>query len=249
MKRVFATLSVIAAITAAAVVTSINMASGAAPTVSVGPSNYSAVTPCRIADTRAHDNPLAINTTRDLVVAGTTGFAAQGGNATGCSIPSTASAVTVSLSAVIPAGPGYLRAWPAGTTPPTATVLNYAKGFNITTGATVPISSTGMTVEAFAGGTGIVVDVTGYYDATVAASVNAAGSLLSGTGILSASRLGLGNYVVTADHDLTGCVATVSTPNGTLANATIAGTTISVHLLSLAGLLGIDNTFNLGVLC
>jgi hypothetical protein len=249
MKRVLATLSVIAALTGAAIATSMNMASGAPPTVSASPTTYTAVAPCRLFDTRVHNSPIPAGSTRTLVVGGTADFPAQGGSSGGCGIPTTATAVTVSLSAVIPAGPGYLRAWPAGTTPPTATVLNYTKGFNITTGATIPVSSTGMTVEAFASKTGLVIDVTGYYQGTISASVDSTGALTSGNGILDTSRLGVGDYVITTDRDVSNCTASVSSPDGTLSNATTSGNQITVHLVSLSGLTNTDDDFNVGVLC
>ncbi len=132
--------------------------------------SYSSMTPCRVVDTRASGagGAFGANQTRSFQVAGSgAGFAAQGGAAGGCGIPDGAVAVEVSISAVGPSGDGFARAWPAGTTLPNATFLNYRSGASITNTGTVPLavgaSTADLSVAAFGAGTHVVVDVQGYF--------------------------------------------------------------------------------------
>jgi Tol biopolymer transport system component len=121
------------------------------------------VTPCRIADTRLVGGALT-GAVRTFTVTGT-GPASQGGNPGGCGIPASATAVVVSLSAVAPSGPGYLRAWPADEAPPTATLVNYWGGQGVTNTTTVKLSASDqITVRNFTSGAHLVIDVTGYYE-------------------------------------------------------------------------------------
>lgn len=94
---------------------------------------YTPVTPCRVFDTRLSAAGILVGgTQRNFLVAGSTGFTAQGGNAAGCAVPfgvNRATAVVINLAAVNPAGGGNLRAWAVASpqpAPPTAAVLNYS---------------------------------------------------------------------------------------------------------------------------
>jgi hypothetical protein len=131
---------------------------------------YTPVAPCRIIDTRfAAGGALVANVPRDFLVAGTTGFPTQGGLAGGCGIPlGPAAAVVINFVAVNPAGPGNLRAWPAGTAVPNASIINYAAiGTNLANGLAVPICNpsclTDLTVRADVSGAHLVADVVGFY--------------------------------------------------------------------------------------
>jgi Tol biopolymer transport system component len=125
---------------------------------------FNPVTPCRIADTRVVGPPLG-GTTRTFVVAGS-GLDAQGGATGGCGVPTSATAAVVSISAVTPAGAGYLRAWPADEVPPTATLVNYS-GSSTTNTTTVKLSASDqISLRNFGAGTHVVIDVTGYYSST-----------------------------------------------------------------------------------
>jgi hypothetical protein len=135
---------------------------------------YVPTTPCRIVDTRVNGGPLGANATRAFAVTGTgAAFAAQGGKAGGCGVPSTAVAVQASITAVSPTAGGYLRAWPAGSPAPTATFLNFAKGASTTNSGSLAIATSGtkhLQVRNWsAGANHLVIDVQGYFDPTAGA--------------------------------------------------------------------------------
>lgn len=84
-------------------------------------------TPCRIVDTRTVARPLLAGESRGFGF-GYSFMSAQGGASSGCSIPAEASAITFNVTAVSPAGAGYLTVYPYGTYRPTASSLNYRAG-------------------------------------------------------------------------------------------------------------------------
>ncbi len=143
----------------------------AAPAASAAPVagglGYTALaSPCRAVDTRKAGGPIVPGGTRDLRMRGSVSFAFQGGSDSGCGVPSTASAVEVSITAVDPSGAnGFVQAFAAGS-PARATVLNYTVGRGITNSGTIPLN-TAVTNDlgvANAGGTiQLVVDIQGYF--------------------------------------------------------------------------------------
>lgn len=130
---------------------------------------YQALNPCRLLDTRNAGGPLSPSTERSVWVAGTGNqLAAQGGNAAGCGVPDTATAVQVSVTAVAPAGAGFLRIRPSDVSPPNATFVNFSAGQATTNTGAVTLGASGpeLTVRGFAAATSLVVDVQGYYTTT-----------------------------------------------------------------------------------
>ena len=124
---------------------------------------FTPTTPCRVADTRVVGPALNTSSTRTFQVAGT-GLAAQGGKSGGCGVPVGAIAAVLTVHAVSPSGPGYLRVWPAGEPQPNATVLNYPSGVSTSNTAEVPLSAAGeISVRGFTSGTHLVIDVTGFF--------------------------------------------------------------------------------------
>jgi hypothetical protein len=130
--------------------------------------------PCRIIDTRVGGGKIASGATRDFVVAGTSGFSAQGGNASGCGVPEgatspLAAAVMVNIVAVDPDGKGNMAAWEYGQSAPLASSINYSNiGMNIANGLIVPIAGVGtqpfdLSVKASFAAVHLVADVTGYF--------------------------------------------------------------------------------------
>ena len=157
-------------------------------------------TPCRAVDTRVTgvpDGDLVANETRNFQIRGTTSLAGQGGNASGCGVPSTAQAVEVSITAVSPSGTGFVRAYAAGGTVPTATFINYTNGRGITNTGTVPLNTAqiqDLGITNFGGTIHVIVDVQGYFEASTGTSYvplatpcrvvdtrNAGGTLAGGT--------------------------------------------------------------------
>jgi hypothetical protein len=135
---------------------------------------FTPVTPCRILNTTVAGGQIAGGGTRNFVVKGATGFAAQGGNAAGCNIPTTATAVEMNFIAVGPAGAGDFRAYPWTAAPvvPNASVINYTNvaGLNIANGLAQPICNSATTtctfdliIRADVSASHAIVDVVGYY--------------------------------------------------------------------------------------
>ena len=81
---------------------------------------------------------LGNNATRNFLVSGSTGFAAQGGNSTGCGVPEGALAAELTIISADASGPGLLRAYPFGGQP-TATILAYQNGPNLLNTGTVAL--------------------------------------------------------------------------------------------------------------
>jgi hypothetical protein len=137
---------------------------------------YTPVTPCRIVDTRsANAGGLGGGVTRLFDVDGSN-LSSQGGSSTGCGIPlGVAQAVTMTIVAVRPAGPGHLTAWGL-TAQPLSSVLNYAGNDVIADTAIIPVAPGGG--EDFAvvslATTHVVVDVLGYFAAASATRLDCA---------------------------------------------------------------------------
>jgi hypothetical protein len=110
------------------------------------------IVPCRVLDTRG-TGALASAASVDITIVGGT-----------CGVPAAATSVEASISAVTPAGNGFARVWPTGTTPPSGTVLNYSAGKGTTNTGAVAISAAGkLTLKNFSGPANYVIDVQGYY--------------------------------------------------------------------------------------
>jgi alpha-tubulin suppressor-like RCC1 family protein len=125
--------------------------------------------PCRVVDTRNAGGAISAGEYRLFQVAGSgVNFGAQGGSDNGCGIPDGVGAAEVSVTAVAPAGTGWLRVGPNDGSEPAATFLAYNSGVGITNTGTVPLDRANLQdllVRNFAGETELVVDVQGYYTA------------------------------------------------------------------------------------
>ena len=110
-------------------------------TLAIAPSPlpFIAITPCRVADTRgngftgAYGPPsIGANTTRTFVIRGQ------------CGIPTSAAAVSFNFAALDVAGAGDLRVFPAGSSAPLVSTMNYnANTPNIANAAVVPLGPFG----------------------------------------------------------------------------------------------------------
>ena len=160
-----------------------------AATTSAAPSEaseYQAITPCRILDTRQAKGPLADREIRTVTVIGDgPQFAAQGGLAGGCAIPATAVAVEASVTAVDPLDSGFFRAYPANQSMPNATFMNFDRGMDITNTGAITIDPNDETdhlkIRNFGGTSHYVIDIQGFYlaEPNISASVEATTSALS----------------------------------------------------------------------
>jgi hypothetical protein len=132
---------------------------------------YTAVTPCRIVDTRNAVGPFSGGQTRlyDLDGLGgpATTYALQGGVASSCNIPygkATAAALNITVTETTSAG--YITAWGLGTQP-NASVLNWTAGATIANTTIVPIvpsASADFSIYS-SGGAHVIIDVLGYFAA------------------------------------------------------------------------------------
>lgn len=125
-----------------------------------GAASFHSLTPCRVLDTRNAVGPLggpalAASETRTFTVTGT------------CSIPSSAKAIAVNLTAVLPAASGYLKAFPADAVEPTTSVLNFVPGRVRANNALLGLATSGAGTVKITNGSGgnthVLLDVTGYF--------------------------------------------------------------------------------------
>ena len=216
------------------------------------------ITPCRIIDTRVAGGKIAAGSTRNFQIRGTTGFAAQGGPASGCGIPASASAVTGALTATQTAGVGFLRAGPYGRSA-LATVLNYpATTGGITSETTLALGAGAASISIKANGhaTHVVLDVTGYYNSQIHLIILADGTVWYGTGAHLTSLVhdpNSGLYELTFDRSLDGCnvLTTSNDQRDVQAVGAWGGSTLDVSTSHEAG--GVftsqDESFQLSVIC
>ncbi len=193
-------------------------------------SKFVPVTPCRLYDSRKIGGgaPFAVQATRPLKIRQPEDFAGQfngqGGLPGGCGIPAQATSVEVTITAVSAAGSGFLRAWAGNQTEPNATFLNFIKELNPSNTGTIAICNSGcapaadMRIRVYGNRTQVVVDVQGYTIKPMAAAVNSAGTLTSGSRVVSTSRPFQGQYLVKFDRAVNTCVPS-ATVEGTTGNA------------------------------
>jgi hypothetical protein len=176
-------------------------------------SKYTVLAPCRIVDTRSGGGKIAAGASRSFYAAGAAGFIAQGGNIEGCGIPSTATAIAVTIVAVDATGPGFLRAWAYGGTTPVSSMLNYQDSSAVTGSGNIPITGIGarhFTVSANSHATDVVVDVQGYFIASMSARVNLDGTLAHGSRVTGTVHVATGQYEVDFDRNVSQCTYTVN---------------------------------------
>ena len=83
------------------------------------PPGFQSIAPCRIVDTRVSYWYLDPGESKSYQVAGGgSGFADQGGKPGGCDIPTNATAIEATITAVDPSTDGFARTYPAGTSTP-----------------------------------------------------------------------------------------------------------------------------------
>jgi hypothetical protein len=130
-----------------------------------GGSGYTPVTPTRILDTRSGPvpagrsvgQPVGPGGSIDLTVRGTL----VGGTVT---VPPTATAVVLNVTATDVTAPSYVTVYPTGVTRPTASNLNMEAGETVPNLVTVKVGAGGQVrLSNAAGTTALVVDLMGYY--------------------------------------------------------------------------------------
>ena len=121
---------------------------------------FHTLTPCRIADTREAAGPLggpalAAGSTRSFPVVGI------------CGVPATAKAVTVNVTVANPTSVGYLTLYPAGSSLPGASTINFRSGIVRANNAILTLGVSGQ-VSVFngmaSGSTDFILDVSGWFE-------------------------------------------------------------------------------------
>jgi hypothetical protein len=130
------------------------------------PSAFVAMTPCRVADTRATQNFPSPFGTPSLVGGAIRSFPMQA--STLCTIPSGAIAysLNVTVATVNGVGLGYLTLWPVGSAFPTSSTLNNVSALPyVANAAIVPAGNDSSgSIDAFASNTtDLIIDINGYY--------------------------------------------------------------------------------------
>lgn len=131
---------------------------------------FTAVTPCRIVDTRVAGGPIAANSSRaflGLAVNSGANFTSQGGSGTNCNVASVgASAIMINVTAVTPSGAGFATVYKSGESRPLAASVNYTTGAivnnSVVVGVPNPLAITDFVVYTFAQ-SDYVVDIVGYF--------------------------------------------------------------------------------------
>ena len=125
--------------------------SGPVPPAAIG-SSYTSLSPSRLLDTRVSGQTLPPQGTLNLTVAG------MG------SVPATATAVALNVTATNTSAAGYLSVYPAGGTPPLVSNLNWTAGETVANLVVVPVGTGGqVTIYNYTGSTNVIVDLEGYF--------------------------------------------------------------------------------------
>ena len=130
------------------------------PTVLPNPTDFYTVTPCRLADTRNAAGPTGGPA---LGASATRSFPVTGGV---CGVPPTAKAISVNLTAVGAAAPGFLVLFPGDAFgPPLASTINFTAGVTRANNAVVPLDGSGTinVKNGSAAAVHFVLDVNGYF--------------------------------------------------------------------------------------
>jgi hypothetical protein len=132
-----------------------------------GDLTYTAITPCRIVDTRVAGGVIPANSNRSFKAVNAANFTAQGGSATDCgTLGLSASAVAINITAVTPGTAGFATVYPFGSAQPLASSVNYTAGAivnnAIVTAIPNPLQSSDFTVFTFAQ-SHFVIDIVGYF--------------------------------------------------------------------------------------
>ncbi len=123
------------------------------------PASFYTLTPCRVADTR---NPAGPSGGPALAAASVRSFPVTGA----CGIPSSATAVAINLTVVLPTDAGDLRVFPAGGAAPVASAINFRPGIVRANNAVVPLGAGGqisVQCDMPSGITHFFFDVYGYF--------------------------------------------------------------------------------------
>ena len=115
------------------------------------------VAPCRVADTR---NPTGPFGGPEMGAGSTRSFAVP---ASGCSVPSAASAYSLNVTVVPDGALSYLSAWPTGLPQPFVSTLNALDGAVVANAAILPAGTNGSIDIYVTNPTHVILDINGYF--------------------------------------------------------------------------------------
>lgn len=147
-------------------------------------------------------------------------------------------AVAVAITAVTPAGGGFLTVYPDGSDRPDTSMMNYATNVNVTNNEIVPVGPDGkIAINVNVAATQIVVDVTGYFTTNLAATNASTYTPLANSSrvLLTSTGLGVAKGTLAANGTLAFHVAN----NGGTTGAPVtpaSGTTVTAVALNLGAL-------------
>jgi hypothetical protein len=124
---------------------------------------FVAIAPCRIVDTRNADGPFG-----GPIFVGNNVRTFDLNNGPCAGLPVDVVAYSLNLTAVQPALPGNLRAFPFGTPTPTVSSVNYVPGQNVANAAIVPAGVNGAVDIYSSQSSHVIIDVNGYFVAAAA---------------------------------------------------------------------------------
>jgi hypothetical protein len=201
---------------------SLAKAAAVGPIDSSTEAKYTAITPCRLVDTRRAGGVVTNTAPRSFVAASTSSLAAQGGDPAGCGIPAAAVAIQANVVAVGSAGSGFLKVYPAGAPAPAASFLNFRDGKAVANGGAITVDTSG--AKHFTVLTSrtshVVVDVSGYFIKPMWVHVGGTGNLLDGSRVASVTAPQKGTYSVLFDRDVRHCAYSVTVFAGLVFAAT-----------------------------
>ena len=135
---------------------------------------FVAMTPCRVADTRASQMFASPFGAPSLSAGPARSFPIQ--SSTTCSIPPAAQAYSFNVTVIPPASLGYLILWPTGQSQPNAVTLDDITGDIRNNAVIVPAGTPNGSISAVVNGnTDLVIDINGYYAAALGNSNTAIG--------------------------------------------------------------------------
>ena len=131
---------------------------------------YYSLEPCRLVDTRSaiapYLGPIPAAGIFNFHAKSATEIPKQGGDAAGCSVPATATALVVNITSAGTLVNGHLRAYPYTGALPTASILNFTAGVNLANSTILPVCegtcAFDFNIYAFKA-SHVIIDVMGYF--------------------------------------------------------------------------------------
>lgn len=169
---------------------------------------FTAVTPCRIADTRVVGGPIANNSSRaflGLAIDSAANFSSQGGSATNCNVAAVgASAIAINVTAVTPSGAGFATVYKSGESRPLAASVNYTAGAvvnnSVVVGVPNPLAITDFVIYTFAQ-SDYVVDIVGYFSPPQATHLQCIDTAISTNNIAAGASTFFNNPLCPTGYD------------------------------------------------